>query len=210
MQLPRALGSAAQAVAGAREDPARLKTIFQRNAVPMVMVDEDRRYVHVNPPALLAFRVRLAEIRERRIDDLTPRYRLSLMNGLWSRLVETGCVTGRYDVANPDGTQLSVVFYALADPLPGLYLIAFAPEGWSDLELAAADPGPSQRRSDLSARELQLLQLAAEGRSGPRIAQELGLSPATVKKHFERGYAKLGVRDRATAVAKAMRLGLID
>jgi len=31
-----------------------------------------------------------------------------------------------------------------------------------------------------------------------------------VKKHFERANAKLGVRDRAAAVATAMRLGLID
>ena len=35
------------------------------------------------------------------------------------------------------------------------------------------------------------------------------MSPATVKRHFERAYAALGVSDRAAAVGEAMRRGLI-
>jgi len=66
------------------------------------------------------------------------------------------------------------------------------------------------RPSPLSARERQLLQLAAEGMSGPQIARRLSLSPATVKTHFENIYAKYGVPDRVAAVAKAMRDGLIS
>ena len=119
MQLPRTLGSAAEAVAGARDDPARLRALFYASAVPMVMVDDERRYVHVNAPALLAFRASFAELREHRIDDLTPPYLVSTLHRLWSQLLETGYVTGRYDVANPDGTRLRVVFYALAGVLPG-------------------------------------------------------------------------------------------
>jgi DNA-binding NarL/FixJ family response regulator len=61
----------------------------------------------------------------------------------------------------------------------------------------------------LSGRELEVLQLAAEGHSGPKIADRLGLSPATVKTHFENLYGKLGVSDRAAAVADALRTGLI-
>jgi two-component system nitrate/nitrite response regulator NarL len=38
----------------------------------------------------------------------------------------------------------------------------------------------------------------------------LVLSPATVKTHFEHAYEKLEVSDRASAVAKALRLGLIE
>jgi PAS domain S-box-containing protein len=72
----------------------------------------------------------------------------------------------------------------------------------------------SQRRADLgsrrlSDRELDVLRLAAEGNSGPQIAEHLILSPATVKTHFENIYEKLGVSDRAAAVAYAMRIGLI-
>jgi PAS domain S-box-containing protein len=62
----------------------------------------------------------------------------------------------------------------------------------------------------LSARELEVLQLAAHGLSGPMIAEQLVIAPATVKTHFEHIYEKLGVTDRTAAVAEAMRQGLIS
>jgi DNA-binding NarL/FixJ family response regulator len=62
----------------------------------------------------------------------------------------------------------------------------------------------------LTARERQILQLAAHGLSGKTIAQQLSLSPSTVKSHFENIYAKWDVSDRASAVAKALREGLIE
>ena len=46
--------------------------------------------------------------------------------------------------------------------------------------------------------------------SGKAIAQQLSLSPSTVKTHFENIYAKWDVSDRASAVAKALREGLIE
>jgi DNA-binding CsgD family transcriptional regulator len=61
----------------------------------------------------------------------------------------------------------------------------------------------------LTARGLELLQLAARGHTTAEIAKQLYLSPATVKRHFERAYASLGVGDRTAAVAEAMRRGLI-
>lgn len=61
----------------------------------------------------------------------------------------------------------------------------------------------------LTPRELEVLQLAANGRSTAAIAAELYLSPATVKRHFERAYVRLAVSDRVAAVGEAMRRGLI-
>jgi ATP/maltotriose-dependent transcriptional regulator MalT len=54
-----------------------------------------------------------------------------------------------------------------------------------------------------------VLELAAGGLNGPGIAKALVLSTATVRTHFGHIYRKLEVTDRAGAVAKAMRLGLI-
>jgi DNA-binding CsgD family transcriptional regulator len=62
----------------------------------------------------------------------------------------------------------------------------------------------------LTPREVQVLQLAARAHSAAEIAEELFLSPATVKRHFERAYERLGVSDRAAAVAAAMRQGFIS
>jgi ATP/maltotriose-dependent transcriptional regulator MalT len=61
----------------------------------------------------------------------------------------------------------------------------------------------------LTRRELEVLQLAADGYSGPKIATHLGLSAATVKTHFEHIYRKLRVDDRTSAVAVALRTGFI-
>ena len=61
----------------------------------------------------------------------------------------------------------------------------------------------------LTARERQVLQLMAAGKSGPQIARELVVSPSTVKSHTENLYAKLGVCHRGAAVAEGMRRGLL-
>jgi PAS domain S-box-containing protein len=73
----------------------------------------------------------------------------------------------------------------------------------------------ARRRSELSApilspRELQVLQLSATGYARRQIAEEIKVSEATVKSHFEHIYRKLGVPDRASAVAEALRQGLIQ
>lgn len=65
-------------------------------------------------------------------------------------------------------------------------------------------------RPRLSPREREILNLAAEGRSGPEIARLLFLSPNTVKTHLSNIYEKLGVSDRAAAVAKALREGVLQ
>jgi two-component system nitrate/nitrite response regulator NarL len=62
----------------------------------------------------------------------------------------------------------------------------------------------------LSDRELEVLKMTADGRSAPDIGRELYLSAATVKTHLQRVYEKLGVTDRASAVAEGMRRGLLE
>jgi two-component system, NarL family, nitrate/nitrite response regulator NarL len=65
-------------------------------------------------------------------------------------------------------------------------------------------------RPVLTAREREVLVLTAEGNSAPEIGQQLHLSTATVKTHLHTLYEKLAVSDRASAVAVAMRKGLLD
>jgi DNA-binding CsgD family transcriptional regulator len=62
----------------------------------------------------------------------------------------------------------------------------------------------------LTSRELEILTLASSGMTGPAIAEALSISRTTVKTHFENVYAKLGVNERAAAVAIALRRGLIE
>jgi DNA-binding CsgD family transcriptional regulator len=208
--VPRSVGAAAEAVLSARGKPRRLGTIFERSRVPMGMVDATRRLVEVNRPAELALRLSLVEVRTYLIDDLTPDHLRGIMQGAWARLLDTGCVAGRYQVAATDGIPLDIVYCGLASVLPGLHLIAFAPAYWPADELGLLDNGGLSPDGSLTPRETEVLALAAAGLSGPELAAELVLSPKTVNTHFKNIYAKLGVRTRAAAVAKAMRLGAID
>lgn len=61
----------------------------------------------------------------------------------------------------------------------------------------------------LSAREREVLALVARGTSNREIARELFISEATVKTHLTHLYAKLGVNDRAAAVAAAYERGIL-
>ena len=62
----------------------------------------------------------------------------------------------------------------------------------------------------LSEREREVLEAIASGATNREIAGSLFLSPHTVKEHTSSLYRKLGVRNRAEAVQKAQRLGLIS
>lgn len=62
----------------------------------------------------------------------------------------------------------------------------------------------------LSEREMQVLKGFARGLSIPQVAAELYIGASTVKTHTQRLYEKLGVSDRAAAVAEAMRRGLLE
>jgi two-component system, NarL family, nitrate/nitrite response regulator NarL len=68
----------------------------------------------------------------------------------------------------------------------------------------------AEDRPILTAREREVLALMAEGASGPQIADRLIIALPTVKTHQSRLYEKLGVSDRAAAVAEAMRRGLLE
>lgn len=62
----------------------------------------------------------------------------------------------------------------------------------------------------LTGRQREVFQLAADGLSSAQIAERLGIRSGTVASHFEHAYGSLGVHNRAAAIAKALRLGLID
>ena len=62
----------------------------------------------------------------------------------------------------------------------------------------------------LSAREREVLELVSAGLSSPEVARRLNLSTTTVKTHLQRIYEKLGVGERAAAVAEAMRQHLLE
>lgn len=81
--------------------------------------------------------------------------------------------------------------------------------------LPAAEPAskfqklPVEMVEPLSERELEVLQLIAEGLSNQEVAQRLFITLGTVKWHTSNIYGKLGVKNRTQAVAQARALGIL-
>ena len=71
-------------------------------------------------------------------------------------------------------------------------------------EIPKVETGPH-----LSPRQQQVLELMAEGMTNNEIAEQLGVTERTVKAYAQELYDKLGVRNRAGAVAEAAKHGLL-
>ena len=75
--------------------------------------------------------------------------------------------------------------------------------------LGTRDPSSSSLVEELTPRELEVLELLAEGLPNKAIALRLGISDHTVKFHVNAVLGKLGAQSRTEAVVRATRLGLI-
>jgi DNA-binding NarL/FixJ family response regulator len=102
-----------------------------------------------------------------------------------------------------------------ADELDGAVCAAAAGLAALSRPLAAASvraarvPGPSCSPPALTTREVQVLQLIAEGYPNKSIARALGITENTAKFHVASVCAKLGVRSRTEAVTAGARNGLV-
>ncbi len=98
----------------------------------------------------------------------------------------------------------------------------FVPKDWPAADIARAvrmvalgmalfDPPPAEGAGgpQLTHREREVLERVAAGATNREIAAELHLSPHTIKEHTNAVYRKLAVRNRAEAVQRAQRLGLL-
>ena len=94
------------------------------------------------------------------------------------------------------------------------------PKTWQARDIAGAvrsvalgrsffTPDSAQPPDPLGARERAVLEMLAEGATNREVADRLALSPHTVKDHVSAVYKKLNARNRADAVVRAQRLGLL-
>jgi DNA-binding NarL/FixJ family response regulator len=96
----------------------------------------------------------------------------------------------------------------------------FVPKNWTVRDLAGAarmvglgmtvfSPAEHPSPNTLSDREWEVLKLVAEGATNKEIAARLFISPHTVKDHTRTLYRRLGARNRAEAIQRAQRMGLL-
>jgi DNA-binding CsgD family transcriptional regulator len=172
----------------------------------LLLVDDSRRYVRVNDCATKILGAPLEVILSSRIDDFTAPAHLSELELFWAALERDRELAGRAVVRRYDGSAGTCEYRAQWGVVRDRHLFALR-EIVAPSMPALASGG--EAAGPLTARELEVLQLAAEGNSTESIAAELVLSPGTVKTHFHHIYGKLGAQDRVSAVATALRVGLI-
>ena len=78
-------------------------------------------------------------------------------------------------------------------------------------EVRRIEPDPPADDADrvITRREVEVLQLIADGCSTPEVAEQLYISQKTVKNHLASIYQKLDARDRTQAVLQAVRMGIV-
>jgi two-component system, NarL family, nitrate/nitrite response regulator NarL len=113
---------------------------------------------------------------------------------------------GGYGYVAKDATMLEIR-QAILKVASGLRALG---GGVSDPLIAGIQVKAESRTLALTDREEQVLALAVQGLTVAAMGKAMHLSSATIKVHLSTLYAKLGVGDRASAVAEAIRRGLID
>ena len=129
-----------------------------------------------------------------RLRSLSPRTNVLMISGAGRISPNAARAAGAAGFISKDWPAADI---AGAVRMVGLGMTVFRPH--------EAPTGPP-----LSEREREVLEAIASGATNREIAGSLYLSPHTVKEHTSSLYRKLGVRNRAEAVQKAQRLGLIS
>jgi two-component system nitrate/nitrite response regulator NarL len=147
----------------------------------------------------------LAVLNAIRRDGLVTK--VALLSGAFdSELVYTAIAAGA-DAVLPKTSGPEVVARAIVTVAEGGTVLPAELHGGlaGEIRKLGARAGPQ-----LSAREQEVLQLTADGFSAAEIGERIFITAATVKTHLQGAYQKLGVSDRAAAVAEAMRHGLLE
>lgn len=207
---------------GQGADDDALWAIFSTSRHPMLLADDQRRYVNANTAALELLGYDLATLRTMRIDDVTiPEYR-PFLDDVWNDFLERGGTIGRFAVLKADGSTVEIEFNATADVAEGLHLSIFInPAAAGDAQGLADDEGGKNFDEPVAAvaehaggvltpLEKRVITLLALGLNWHEVADDLDTSPAEVRVAMQAAMDKLGARTRAHAVSVAIRAGEID
>jgi len=189
----------------------RLRAVFERSRHPMLIADDQRRWVTANAPACDLLGVAREEVPWHTMDEFTPPSELVRLEQQWQEFLASGEAEGWYEWYVPDRGAVPVEFSATANVLPARHLSVFIlPEKASaeGAKSALASEAPwtpvvpkAKARATLTEREREVITLVASGLHNDNMAERLFLSPDTVKSHVQNAMGKLGSHTRAHAVA---------
>src|SRR3954447_11256441 len=184
-----------------------LWTFFDNAPVALLAADDERTIKRVNGHWSSLSGYDAERALEMRIDDLLAPESRPGIEIRWRDLVTAGVGTARVVLMRPDGARLAVRYGGFANVIPGTHVAAYFAEPGQE---ARGSRLPRARRAgQLTRREQESLRLVAMGMTTTAAAEQLGISPETVRTHVRNAMNKLGARTRAQAIAVAMRDGEI-
>ena len=179
---------------------------FRQSRNPMVLVDDDRRYVEVNGAYLQMLGYRRDELIGRHVwemieggPQLSPRE--------WAATLAKAHFTGTIRLIAADGSVVESEWGATTEVVTGRRLVLFVALRTFRWGRRFRRELPETAAGALSDRELEVVRHVAQGESGREIADELGIAHDTVRTHVRNAMEKVGARSRAHLVAKALGEG---
>jgi PAS domain S-box-containing protein len=199
---------------------ARLRMAFERSRHPMLIADDQRRWVTGNAAACDLLGIAREEVPWRTMDEFTPPSERRRLGEQWQAFLSTGAAEGWYQLYLSDRGAVPVEFSATANVLPARHLSVFIPPEKASSEQAERvlgagapwTPVVAERsgRLPLTDRERDVMALVASGLQSGAMAERLFVSPETIKSHVNNAMAKLGASTRAHAVAIALVTGQLS
>lgn len=207
---PAALSVVREGLLRHRGRANELCRLAERVVVPVLCLDNQARLVKANAASRLFLRRTREQLRRMTAGDLLTPRQLGEFERVWTALLRDGSGRGSMDITPPDGTVTRVDYVGLANVVPGRHILIWVPSQWPADELTVLiDANATAPTGRLSGRERQVVTLLACGASVEQIAAELSVAPSTAKTHMRNALRRLGARNRANAVALAIRAGEI-
>ena len=180
---------------------------FKQSRNAMALVDEGRSLIDVNGALLQLTGYKRAAIIGQPVYSLVEGGPV-LRGEEWAAALARDEFTGEVRLICADGTVIMTQWGAHPAGVVGDRIVLFVMLSRSRWGGRFRRTLPSEEElGELSERERDVVSLVALGRSGPEIADELGISPATVRTHVRNAMAKTGARSRAHLVAKTLGEG---
>jgi len=174
----------------------------------LLVVDDDCVCVEASLGACRLLGAARAELVGRSLQSLLEPESRDRFGHVWLAFRDQGGHAEPFALEAP-ATVVEVAATVTAGVLPARHLVTLQPlsseSGRGRFARTPEAPGPRTP----TAREREVLELLAGGRTDSQIAELLELSPATVQTHVRNAKSKLGARTRAQAVAIALQRGLI-
>lgn len=181
-------------------------TAFERSSLPMALLDEQRRYVEINPAHAQVFGYRREELVGRRVDDFLPENELPTVEDEWREFLETGDYSGERTYRSSDGTVVRIQYAASSAVVTGRQLALYVSLN-VEAEEQAERPAAARDGEVLSPREQEVVKLVAMGMTSRQAGEQLNVSTETVRTHIRNALAKTGTRTRAQLVARVLGTG---